>query len=117
MHPILLNIRRLALYLLAWTPLWAIILYLLASMASLTWPQTLTLFLPLFVLYAFMCLASWYSCRATPLERSSFTRIALTHLFGGAILSTAWGWLARGYAYLLSSTDTFAGISQKAYAD
>ena len=68
MHPILGNLRRLSLYLLAWAPLSAILYYLLTAQGSLSWWQALAMAAPLCLLYAFMCLSAWYSCRGAPLE-------------------------------------------------
>lgn len=117
MHPILGNLRRLALYLLAWVPLSAMLLYLLASIGELSWPEALVLFGPPCLLYPFMCLSCWYSCRATPLERSGFLRLAITHLFAAAFVSNVWVWTARGYIYLISSTQAYSGIGSKASRD
>ena len=58
MHPILGHMRQLGLYLLAWAPLSAILLYVLRSTGGLSWTQALWLVLPLCLVYAFMCLSA-----------------------------------------------------------
>src|SRR5258705_13438297 len=85
MHPILGQLRRLALYLSAWIPLAGILLYLLATLGGLSWVRAAVVAVPLCLVYAFVCLSAWYSCRGTPLETSSFSRLALTHLTAAGV--------------------------------
>jgi hypothetical protein len=113
MHPILGQLRRLTLYLLAWVPLGGILLYLLASPGGLSWPKALVLVVPLCLIYAFVCLSAWYSCRFTPLETSGFGRLALTHLTEACIVSFLWLLIAKGLALALSSLDGFRGLDQE----
>jgi two-component system, LytTR family, sensor histidine kinase AlgZ len=113
MHPILGNLRRLSLYLLGWIPLAAILFYLLVLAGGLKWTHALAMAVPLCLVYAFMCLSAWYSCRSTPLEGASFWRPALTHLVTAIILSAIWVLLARGLTIALGSFATFRGIDQK----
>lgn len=113
MHPILGNLRRLSLYLLAWIPLAAILFYLLALPGGLIWTQALAMAVPLCLLYAFMCLSAWYSCRSMPLEGTSFSRLALTHLVTAIILSAIWVVQARGLTIALANFSSFRGIDQK----
>lgn len=112
MHPILSHLRRLALYLLAWLPLGALLRYLIALAGDMSGPASFALAIPLSLLYAFICLSAYYSCRATPLERSSITRIVGTHATGALVASGLWIILAKILAYSLSRTSAFPGIDE-----
>jgi two-component system sensor histidine kinase AlgZ len=113
MHPILGQLRHLALYLLAWVPLGAILLYLLASPGGLSWPKALAMVVPLCLVYAFACLSAWYPCRGTPLKSSGFSRLALTHLTAAILMSLLWMALAKGIALALASLPTFHALDQE----
>ncbi|HWX94193.1 MAG TPA: histidine kinase [Terriglobales bacterium] len=112
MHPILGHLRRLGMYLAAWIPLAAILLYLLASPGGLSVGQALVMVLPLCLVYAFMCLSAWYSCRGAPLGNSSFQRLALTHLLAAVVISGVWVAIGKGLATLLASFDVFRGLGR-----
>jgi hypothetical protein len=115
MHPILGQLRRLGFYLLAWIPLGAILLYLLAALGGLSWPRAAALAIPLCGVYAFVCLSAWYSCRGTPLETSSFSRLALTHLCAAVVAGGIWIVVAKVLAVALSTV--FAGLDQQIAKD
>jgi hypothetical protein len=115
MHPILGQLRRLGFYLLAWIPLGAILLYLLAALGGLSWPRAAALAIPLCMVYAFVCLSAWYSCRGTPLETSSFSRLALTHLSAAVVAGGIWVVVAKVLAVALSTV--FAGLEQQIVKD
>lgn len=113
MHPILGNLRRLSLYLLGWIPLAAILFYLLALPGSMKWTHALAMAVPLCLVYAFMCLSAWYSCRSTPLEGASFWRPAVTHLTTAILLSAIWVLLGRGLTLALAGFAAFRGIDRE----
>ena len=115
MHPILGHLRRLALYIIAWIPLGAILLYLLGALGGLSWPRAAALAVPLCIVYAFICLSAWYSCRGTPLETSSFSRLALTHLSAAVVAGSIWIVVAKGLALALSTV--FTGLDQQIAKD
>ncbi|HUK47838.1 MAG TPA: histidine kinase [Terriglobales bacterium] len=110
MNPILINSRRLALYLSAWGPICAIVLYLFVSLGGLTWARAAALGIPLCLIYAFVCLSAWYSCRTIPLENSGAW---LAHLAGALVASLLWILIARLIADLLSATPTFSRLDQQ----
>src|SRR5882762_1933448 len=97
MHPILSRLRQLGLYLLAWVPLAGILVYLLVR-AGESWTVAAALTVPLCFVYAFLCLAAWYPCRATPLESSGFLKLLLTHFTAAVVVSAVWVQLAKGLA-------------------
>jgi two-component system, LytTR family, sensor histidine kinase AlgZ len=113
MHPILSRLRQLGLYLLAWVPLAGILVYLLAR-AGESWMVAAALTVPLCFVYAFLCLAAWYPCRATPLESSGFSKLLLTHFTAAVLLSTIWVQLAKGLASGLTRWEAFARLDERA---
>jgi hypothetical protein len=112
MHPILADGRRLAIYLAAWLPLSGILIAIFGFEGRIAW-RTLALFaLPLDLGYAFVCLGTFYLCRAAPLHPSGVARVLGTQL-GGALTSAAlWLLVARGWFGLLDS----AGLVEAAAA-
>jgi two-component system, LytTR family, sensor histidine kinase AlgZ len=110
MHPILGHFRRLVLYLAAWGPLSAILVYLFVSLGGMNWERAIALAIPLCLIYAFICLSAWYSCRGISLENSASW---LTHLVAAAVASVLWVAIARALAIALSSIAYFAGIDQQ----
>src|SRR5882757_2874192 len=108
MHPILFRRRQLGLYLAAWVPLAGILVYLLGK-AGERWMEAAALTVPLCFVYAFLCLAAWYPCRATPVESSGFSKLLLTHFTAAVLLGTIWVQLAKGLATGLTR---WAGFTQ-----
>jgi two-component system, LytTR family, sensor histidine kinase AlgZ len=93
MHPILGDARRLSLYLLAWVPLGGFLHFFLSPL-NLGW-KTLVLFIgPLCVVYAFICLAAWYTCRGLPIREGNLIRLITTHALSSIIDGGIWTLLA-----------------------
>src|ERR1700723_1694211 len=63
MHPILSQLRRIIIYLLAWVPIAGLLAYLLTVSHEISDHEAIVLSVPLCLLYAFLCLSAWYSCR------------------------------------------------------
>src|ERR1022692_4856007 len=102
MHPLLVSGAALAIYLVGWVPLAALLVYVLAASGNLGWEASAAIVIPACVVYAFVCLSPWYLVRMTPLRSSAVTRILTTNFgaaIGGSILLLA---IARGTAVLLS---------------
>lgn len=113
MHP-LFRARQLGLYLLAWIPLAGILIYLLTRGGVLSLGEAAAITVPLCLVYAFVCLAAWYPCRATPLEKSGFPKLLLTHLTTAALLGTYWTYQAKELAIGLAHFwARFAGLDQR----
>jgi hypothetical protein len=110
MHPILGHFRRLVLYLAAWGPISAILVYLFVSLGGMSWERAIALAIPLCLIYAFICLSAWYSCRSVRLENPASW---LTHLVAAMVASVLWVAVARALAIALSSIVYFAGIDQQ----
>jgi two-component system sensor histidine kinase AlgZ len=113
MHPILGQLRRLIAYLLSWLPLSAMLVYLLAVPGGLTWMEAFALGIPLCLLYGFMCLSAWYSCRWTPLDRAGALQVAFTHLLGAIVVSGIWILSAKALAHELSGFSAFNGLEPR----
>jgi two-component system, LytTR family, sensor histidine kinase AlgZ len=105
--------NRLGLYLLSWTPITAILIYLMAKPAGLGWWNASFLVVPLCFIYEFVCLSAWYSCKAAPIQTTPPKRLFLTHTVAALLVSLLWVQVARLVAYLLSQLHAFAGLDQK----
>jgi two-component system, LytTR family, sensor histidine kinase AlgZ len=112
MHPILSQTRRLALYLMAWIPLAALLAYLMDVTAGVTKREAIALSFPLCLVYAFICLSAWYSCRATPLDRSTTSKLLQVHALGAVVASGLWIASAELLAYTLAQTKYFPDITR-----
>jgi two-component system, LytTR family, sensor histidine kinase AlgZ len=123
MHPLLTrqgsaiiperSANRLGLYLLSWTPITAILIYLMAKPAGLGWWGATFLVVPLCLIYEFVCLSAWYSCKAAPIQTTPPKRLFLTHTGAALIVSLLWVELARLLAYLLSQLHSFEALDRK----
>jgi len=117
MHPILAQLRRLLLYLIGWIPFAGMLTYLLAVPGGMTWLEAGTIAFPLCLLYAFVCLAAWYPCMATPLERSGLPRFLVTHVAGAVVASALWLLAARILGRMLAGMEEFHGIDARLSKD
>ena len=113
MHPLLTPISRLGLYLLAWFPLTVILIYLMAAPGGLGWWDATFLVVPLCLIYEFVCLSAWYSCKGTPIATTSVKRLFVTHTLAAIIVSLLWVQAARLIAYLLAQLQSFPGLDRK----
>lgn len=123
MHPILASRSRLAIFIVAWLPLVALPVLALLRLGGSSWTGSALFALPLAGFHCFIALASWYSCKATPLKASSIGRVAATHLVGAMATTSVWSMAAVGLAALQSrfvltheSTAAFARISRPYFA-
>src|SRR5215472_7257085 len=117
MHPLLAQLRRLIFYLLGWIPLAGMLAYLLAVPGGLRWWQAFAVSVPLCLLYAFVCMAAWYPCLATPLDRASVPRFLVTHVLGAVVASALWIFAARLLGRMLTGFEGFGGIGAQLSKD
>jgi two-component system, LytTR family, sensor histidine kinase AlgZ len=103
MHPILGQIRRLTVYLLAWIPLAALMTYLLTIPRAISLEESAALAFPLCLLFAFVCLSAWYPCRVSPIDRSGLDRILWTHLSAAVVAGLLWVLASWVLAWILSA--------------
>jgi hypothetical protein len=113
MHPILSQLRRVAIYLLAWIPIAGLLAYLLTVSHEIGDREAIFLSVPLCLLYAFLCLSAWYSCRGNPLEKYGLGRIIATHLTAALVASIIWAVAAESLASSLSKMQYFPGLSHR----
>src|SRR4029453_10502484 len=74
MHPLFTSLRRLGTYLIGWLIV-AVLMAAVSTRLGLSWLEALTLLVPVFLVYSFVCLSAWYVCRAAPLRTGSGLRV------------------------------------------
>ncbi|HYK87898.1 MAG TPA: histidine kinase, partial [Acidobacteriota bacterium] len=116
MHPILAGKRNLALYLVAWSPIAALLAALLVYSGHIGWGAALVFAAPMSVIYAFFCLAGWYLCRAFPLQHSGLPRIISIHALAALLSSSVWLLLGKGWTTTISSLPAMSDLNRR-YAD
>jgi two-component system sensor histidine kinase AlgZ len=113
MHPLLTPINRLGLYLLAWLPLTFILIYLMAVPGRLGWRDATCIAIPLCVIYAFVCLSGWYTCKAAPIAKTGIRRLFATHVIAAEIVSFLWVLAGKLLAYTLAQFESFRGLDER----
>jgi len=88
LHPILIDVRRLGLYLLGWVPL--VLLLTLGLGRGAAWTTAGTVFAPLGFVFAFISLSAWYVCRTFPIGRGSATVRILALAMASVVASGVW---------------------------
>jgi len=96
-----------------WVLVAGLLAYLLAGPGGLTWTEAFAVSIPLCVVYAFICVSAWYSCRATPVEQSGLIRLTLTHLTAALVASGVWILTAKILGGILSSFAPFRGLDAR----
>lgn len=113
MNPILATGGRLGPYLLAWVPLTAVTGSLLVLAAGLTPLEAALLTPPLTVVYAFLCLSSWYLCRAVPVGAATLARMAGTIVTAAAVAGALWAAWGATAVWGLALLPAFAALPDK----
>jgi hypothetical protein len=103
MHPIFASYARLALYIATWVPASALVAIELATVGAIPWTPAWMMAVPLSLAYAFVCLAAWYPCHATPLQTSGAFRLIGTHATAAALSAGLWIVLASAWARALAA--------------
>jgi len=112
-HPILARRERLFAYVLAWVPLAGIQAYLLALPGSLSWGEAAALSGPLALVYAFLCLSSFYACRSAPLTRARTASVLGVHVVGALIAASLLTLAGSTLASLLGSFPAFSTLPER----
>jgi hypothetical protein len=107
MHPLFAK-RRLLLYLLAWTPVIAVLVQASARGGARV-PDALAVFTPSCLVFAFVCLSPWQICRARPLTPASAPGLLATFLAAGAAGSGLLLGMAYGIAYAIGRPRALGG--------
>jgi len=102
LHPILAPRRRLWPYLGTGLPLALLLTGLLARPGGFSLEEAASLALPLALVFLFLALSVWYTCRAAPLRGAGFVRLAVTHGVAALLTSCVWVLLGAGVARLLA---------------
>lgn len=89
-HPIFVSRERLRLYLGAWVPVSLLLALLLVVSGQLSWPEAVTLALPLSLVYAFITLSAWYVWRGAPHSAAAFGRLVGALAVAAAVSSALW---------------------------
>ncbi len=113
MHPILARRERLLAYILAWVPLAGIQAYLLALPGSLSYGEAAALAAPLSLVYAFLCLSSFYACRSAPLTRSRTGSVLGVHAVGALIAAALLTLAGSTLASLLGTFPSLATLPER----
>jgi two-component system, LytTR family, sensor histidine kinase AlgZ len=115
-HPILESRRRLALYLVAWLPIAAVVAVILRRGTfgfSLLWLEALIVAIPMCLAYAFMCLSAWYLCRAVPIRDQAMARLLTTLAAASLISSALWFALGQTWTLVLEPWAPTPGLSER----
>lgn len=104
MHPILAQKERFILYLAGWLLIAGLLAVLAAMSGTLQWAEALVLVLPMSVVYAFMCLAALYVCRAFPLQSTHPLKLAAVYVIASFLSSSFWLLIVKGWVVLLART-------------
>jgi len=113
MHPIIARGDRLALYLVVCLCLGGLLAVALSRPEGLGLFQAAAILLPLAVVYGFVCLSSWYVCRATPLRTSGATTL-VTNIVGSALVAGgSWLVLGRAIAWIVARIPGFSGADTR----
>jgi sensor histidine kinase YesM len=102
MHPILGDRQRLLVYLVVWQLLG--LLLTVGFRQATPWLEAATFFLPLCLIYAFVCLSGWYLCRAFPMNTATnIWNVLLAYAAAAAVASLLWVVSAMGWAMTLGA--------------
>jgi two-component system sensor histidine kinase AlgZ len=102
MHPILGERQRLLVYLVVWQLLG--LLLTIGLHQGVSWLEAAAFFLPLCLIYAFVCLSAWYLCRAFPMNTAtSIWNVLLAYAAAAAVASILWVVCAMGWAMTLQA--------------
>jgi two-component system sensor histidine kinase AlgZ len=113
MHPILAQKERFILYLAGWLLIAGLIAVLAAMSGALQWVEALVLVLPMSVLYAFMCLAALYVCRAFPLQTTHPLKLAAVYIVASFLSSSFWLLIVKGWVVLLARVEVLPALDAK----
>jgi len=110
MHPILTNRVRTALYFASWIPVTALLTAVVTRGGQMPLTEAAVMLVPMCVLYAFVCQASWYLCQTLPLREGQTVRLLGTHATAAVVSSAAWVGIGFLWAFLAGPSFQFDGI-------
>lgn len=113
MHPILSTRGHLGPYLLAWIPVAAFVAGLLVLSGAAAWPEAAVVAVPLSISHAFLCLSSWYLCRAVPVRGVPVARVAVTLAIAAASAGALWAVTASTLTSFLAFVPRLAPVADR----
>jgi len=91
------------LYLASWIPV-AVVLAAVVTRGGMSVPEAAVIVVPMCLMYAYICQASWYLCQALPLRQSETLRLVGTHATAGLVASAAWVGIGLVWAFLAGTS-------------
>ncbi len=88
------------LYLASWIPIAAFLTAIVTRDGGMPPMEALVILLPMCLLYAFICQASWYVCQPLPLRETGMPRLFGTHAAASLVASAAWVGFGLTWAFL-----------------
>ncbi|MCM3877856.1 MAG: histidine kinase [Thermoanaerobaculia bacterium] len=113
MHPFFTQPGRLGVYLLGWIPLTAILGGLLMLAGGLSLLEAAALAAPLGLLYAFLCLSSWYLCRAFPVDSARLLATASALAVASLVAASLWLLSGTTLAWVLALLPVFETLPDR----
>ncbi len=109
-HPILAERRRLFAYVAVWELLGALLSALLFLSGIMAWAPAISLAVPLAALFAFVCLGSFWVCRAAPLNLRGLSGVAGAQLTAAVVSASLWLLASRMWAATLEALGFFPDL-------
>jgi hypothetical protein len=109
LHPILAKPRYFGLYLFVFVQAGLLLGELMLRDGEATRPQVWAVAVPLMLLHAWSCLASWYLCRATRLDDTGLGRLLAVHLAAGTAAALLLLGLGHAWTRLLALHEGLRG--------
>ena len=97
------------LYLASWIPIAAFLTAIVTRNGRMPLMEAVVILLPMCLLYAFICQASWYVCQSLPLRESAIARLFGTHATASLVASAAWVGFGLIWAFLVGIIFGLAG--------
>jgi two-component sensor histidine kinase len=110
MHPILRDVRRLALYELAWAIAGLVLSAALWSTHRVGFGRAVLIVLPIVWLFGLVCLSAWWVCRRVPLEHTPSSRLATALV--GAMLQASAMWVGPSTPWLVWTAGRYASRAE-----
>ena len=104
MHPLLGNPRRLAIYLLGW--LFVAALLTVGLRRDVDWITSALFFVPVSLVFALVTQSAWYVCRIFPIAGSRSWLIGAAQVVAGTIAGVVWVVIAAGWGRALEGMGT-----------
>ncbi len=107
MHPILATPRRFGLYLFVFLQAGVLLAELMVRGEPAPRLQVWAITVPLMLVHAWSCLASWYLCRSTSLDETRPAQLAGVHLTAAAVAGTLLLGVGTAWSRLLANEERF----------